>query len=160
MPGKERPCECGCGGTVSGYSYKLKKPNMFIHGHNRRDIKMSDEQKEKIGKANSGRPSWVSGMGGDDAQREASKYNNDKRWTRNLFTELRKGAGFKCEDCGVTHKENPKKIHVHHKDLDPSNNCETNLLVICSKCHRSMHNKIMYENYMESVEVYHRDQRI
>lgn len=47
-------CECGCGTEIT------RKPrpgrlNKFIHGHHRKGIVMTNDQKEKIGVANSGR---------------------------------------------------------------------------------------------------------
>ena len=32
-------------------------------------------------------------------------------------------------------------IHVHHKDLDPGNNIESNLQILCRSCHTKLHNK-------------------
>ncbi|HYE12245.1 MAG TPA: HNH endonuclease signature motif containing protein [Patescibacteria group bacterium] len=40
----------------------------------------------------------------------------------------------KCKCCGET---NLKKLHVHHKDGNRSNNELDNLLFLCSKCHQT-----------------------
>lgn len=39
-----------------------------------------------------------------------------------------------CEACGAT-----GKLHVHHKDEDPSNNDPSNLRTLCPTCHRRSH---------------------
>lgn len=41
-------CECGCGN-------KIKDTLRFIHGHNRKGKKTSEEHKRKIGKSNTGK---------------------------------------------------------------------------------------------------------
>jgi len=39
-----------------------------------------------------------------------------------------------CRKCGST-----KRISIHHVDWNEENNCESNLIVLCSSCHSSVH---------------------
>lgn len=48
-------CACGCGEQITRKA-RPERPNKFIHGHHRRGIVMSEDQKRKIGISNSGRP--------------------------------------------------------------------------------------------------------
>ncbi|MGP9819208.1 HNH endonuclease [Salinarimonas sp. NSM] len=45
-----------------------------------------------------------------------------------------------CEACGAT-----GKLHVHHRDEDPTNNTPSNLRTLCPACHRRSHSP----NFME-----------
>lgn len=40
-----------------------------------------------------------------------------------------------CPKCGRT----DKKIHRHHKDVDPLNNDQSNIEILCSTCHAAEH---------------------
>lgn len=42
-----------------------------------------------------------------------------------------------CEICGT--RESGRRIHVHHRDRDRSNNSEANLQVLCRDCHYRTH---------------------
>ncbi len=46
-----------------------------------------------------------------------------------------------CERCGAVGPE----IHVHHKDQNPYNNKIENLIILCSRCHSSIHG-YLYRN--------------
>ena len=156
MPESERPCECGCGGTVYGMSRHRATPKRFIAGHNRRGATISEEQRKKVGDSNRGRPSWVAGMGQPGDYKEISKYNSNKRWTRNLFKKLKDDACWTCKKCGTDKSMHTRGLHIHHIDFNPLNNDVYNLEVLCVLCHRRVHNKIMYENYLKNMEVCHR----
>jgi hypothetical protein len=39
-----------------------------------------------------------------------------------------------CEECGVT-----RRLHVHHKDRDRTNNDPGNLATLCGSCHLKLH---------------------
>ncbi|WP_369683412.1 HNH endonuclease [Nitrosomonas communis] len=41
-----------------------------------------------------------------------------------------------CEVCGKT-----TSLHVHHVDENPLNNSTSNLMTLCSQCHREAHSK-------------------
>lgn len=40
-----------------------------------------------------------------------------------------------CEVCGSN-----KNVDVHHKDRNPNNNAESNLMLVCRSCHNKIHN--------------------
>lgn len=77
----------------------------------------------------------------------------DFKW-RNLSKKLRKNA--KCEFCGST-----TDLVVHHKNgywqFPDQRYDEDNLVVLCNKCHSTMHNKIKeiteeaFNKYLEAV---------
>ena len=45
---------------------------------------------------------------------------------------------FSCRKCGADLHNNPKYLHVHHKDADKRNNIDSNLESLCIKCHSEM----------------------
>ena len=45
-------------------------------------------------------------------------------------------------DAGVTRVV----LHVHHKDRNPSNNRESNLVCLCLRCHRAKHGRTYEQN--------------
>jgi 5-methylcytosine-specific restriction endonuclease McrA len=53
-------CLCGCGKETKGKWYK---------GHNRRNISLSEDQRQKISIANKGKPSWLKGKHHTEAQK-------------------------------------------------------------------------------------------
>ncbi len=60
-----------------------------------------------------------------------------------IYTSILKDNGVnidKCDICGIT-RENTKKMCVHHKDGNHSNNKFTNLINLCNKCHMEIHYK-------------------
>jgi len=54
------------------------------------------------------------------------------------LSALRKRAeklvGKSCENCGTT-----KRLNVHHVDLNPANNEQSNIMTLCVVCHASWH---------------------
>ena len=66
---------------------------------------------------------------------EYSEYLNSKEWIEKRDVAL-KIADYKCVKCGV--KEN---LHVHHLNYDNVlNESQSDLLVVCKKCHEDIHN--------------------
>jgi len=47
---------------------------------------------------------------------------------------------FTCENCGCMF--NSHNLHLHHKNRNKRNNKETNLILLCSHCHREAHNQL------------------
>src|SRR3989338_7439916 len=43
----------------------------------------------------------------------------------------------KCAICGEV-----EGLHIHHKDKNPTNNREDNLIVLCGVCHKKIHMKV------------------
>jgi len=66
------------------------------------------------------------------------EYPENWKW---LTSQLKKGAGNKCELChaenGQPHWLTNSKVvlTVHHIDSDKSNNTKQNLIVLCQRCH-------------------------
>ena len=62
-------------------------------------------------------------------------------------------ANFACEICGRKPKTNSiygsnkviielKHFRVHHQDQNKSNNCLSNLIFVCMKCHGKLHREL------------------
>tara|TARA_Y100000768_G_scaffold26629_1_gene17949 strand:+ start:3106 stop:4587 length:1482 start_codon:yes stop_codon:yes gene_type:complete len=52
-----------------------------------------------------------------------------------ISTSYREKMNWTCEICNTRYKTNKRGLHTHHKDGDPSNNNESNLIALCKKCH-------------------------
>lgn len=65
-------CKCGCGKRVA------KKGNKFIRGHNSKGIKISEETKRKISKANSGSNNGMFGKHHTTGSKEKISKNNNQ----------------------------------------------------------------------------------
>jgi 5-methylcytosine-specific restriction endonuclease McrA len=61
---------------------------------------------------------------------------------RAQYRQSRKAVADKCEICART----GTTLHVHHKDENPMNNAESNLMTLCGSCHRRAHSP----NYTET----------
>lgn len=48
------------------------------------------------------------------------------------------GGIWACLECNAT-REDGVQLHIHHKDQDHSNNEFSNLVCLCSKCHKDLH---------------------
>ena len=57
-----------------------------------------------------------------------------------------------CEICGAM-----GKLHVHHKDSNPRNNSASNLMTLCSSCHRRCHSQNFTETGEQRVPCLHCD---
>lgn len=51
-----------------------------------------------------------------------------------LYFRSRKLRGDHCEECGAT-----ERLHLHHVDMDPSNNAPSNRMTLCASCHQKWH---------------------
>jgi hypothetical protein len=56
--------------------------------------------------------------------------------SRGLFTRLLVRSRGNCENCNVYLRD--KKVEVHHKNYDPTDPRETNLMVLCRDCHKKL----------------------
>lgn len=65
--------------------------------------------------------------------------------TQRKIIETQRGKPFNkivCDICGGTDTAKDKRrLSVHHKDGDKSNNNPENLAVLCHRCHRRVHNR-------------------
>lgn len=56
-------------------------------------------------------------------------------------TAMQMFVSFKiCQKCG----KEANRVHIHHKDRDTDNNTLGNLMVLCAKCHKGQHLKLIY----------------
>lgn len=53
-----------------------------------------------------------------------------------------------CELCRKTFF----RANIHHKDGNHNNNRKNNLIVLCSRCHRKVHNKKKHLSYISWKE--------
>ena len=62
-------------------------------------------------------------------------------FTRNVYRRIAIAMhGARCCFCGYS--DFPEAIETHHRDMDRTNNNKDNLFVLCSNCHRIIHNRI------------------
>ncbi|MHB8490603.1 MAG: HNH endonuclease signature motif containing protein [Solirubrobacteraceae bacterium] len=74
------------------------------------------------------KPTW---KGGD------SRYGFG--FTAKFKALIRERDGNRCQECGALQADVRYTLHVHHKDFDGKNNDPTNLMTVCSPCHRRIH---------------------
>lgn len=79
-------------------------------------------------------PAWKGGI----AQWE---YSHD--WKR-VARQIRKRDNYTCRKCGEAFPKSSKSLHVHHIDLDRSNNNPDNLITLCAACHSKAHVEIRH----------------
>lgn len=63
--------------------------------------------------------------------------------------EILTQANNQCELCN-----SGERLHIHHKDLDKSNNTQENAQVLCQKCHTRLHKRIMVKHMWEMADTY------
>jgi len=73
--------------------------------------------------------------GGTGIPFENTKYGTE--FTKELKEQVRKRDNYKCQICGVTQNEIPRKLSVHHIDYDKLNCTLNNLVSLCQSCHMS-----------------------
>ena len=62
---------------------------------------------------------------------------------KKLKEEIRRRDKYICQECGKTQEqsliETNRKLDVHHRDGDDTNNAEENMTTLCCSCHRKLH---------------------
>lgn len=77
---------------------------------------------------------------------------------REIATQAKRQANWKCEKCGGDFEENRKFLHCHHVDSMRTNNRSSNLKVLCIRCHanepnhRHLTNTPTYKEYEERYD--------
>ncbi len=108
-------CKCGCGGIVA-WNRRKDRWNRYINGHY--------TQRESQG------PTWIDG-------RSYRGYPPD--WSE-IATSIRRRDNWTCQDCETQIPKRSGRLHVHHIDRDTMNSASSNLVALCSSCHRRRHN--------------------
>lgn len=70
---------------------------------------------------NEGNPKWRDG---------------ERRWMRIRY--MHENRIKECATC----KKHTKDLQVHHKDVNPKNNVDSNLVVLCHSCHVRLHKQL------------------
>ena len=82
--------------------------------------------------------------------------NEEDRKTSNGFMKARIWGrdGRLCKRCGkVLYLSLNPKGHVHHIDINRENNKATNLVLLCSSCHKKLHNLYMSDQLKYTLEL-------
>ncbi len=143
-----RRCKCGCGGIT-------KQGNKYIHGHNRRGIKLSEKTKYNMSLAHVGnshseetkkkislilmgkKPSDESKLKMSISHMKCRTDGYCDAWyDKEYKNDLRKDV---CSDCGMTTEESLQKwgskLSLHHKDGNKENCYPNNIDTLCISCH-------------------------
>ena len=82
---------------------------------------------------------------------ERSKYPDD--WA-DIALLIKIKADWRCEVCGAEHNPDiPGQIlTVHHKDGDPMNCSDENLIAACQRCHLKMEAQLRKRKKKELIE--------
>lgn len=59
---------------------------------------------------------------------------NNNNWKGGVAAYRNRLEKVECEICGST-----ENLLIHHRDHDRSNNAESNLMVLCKRCHQEHH---------------------
>lgn len=61
-----------------------------------------------------------------------------------IASRIKRRAGWQCEKCGIAHNKYIRGhvLTVHHKDCNPANNSDGNLIALCAECHLREHARI------------------
>ncbi len=71
-----------------------------------------------------------------------------KEFSVRLKKKILKLHNYSCSTCGHDGKE--RRLEVHHKDKDKTNNKESNLTVLCRTCHNKLHKFGKYKRRSEN----------
>lgn len=71
-------------------------------------------------------------------QRQRERFHKKYKRKNWVYSKYRKDY---CEYCGNKKLDTKLTFVVHHKDGDPINNHPSNLVTLCHRCHKLVHNK-------------------
>lgn len=95
---------------------------------------ISKTMKEKYKRGEIKSQFYIDGRWKKDPNSMYNQYGGD--FTEELKQKIRLRDNWTCQLCSKL-----RSVHVHHIDLNKLNNHETNLIVLCSKCHAKHHHK-------------------
>lgn len=72
----------------------------------------------------------------NDFVAEQKRLKPRKSISSGLLKRLMARAQGKCENCGKDLYN--EKINIHHKNYEPTDNRESNLMVVCFPCHKKL----------------------
>lgn len=112
---------------------ELVNPGQFSSEASKRLLghTVSDETRKKISIAHTGKSKW-DGFVYDD------RYPGFSKW---LKKKIRERDNYTCQICKKD-LHGQKNSRVHHIDGDKKNPDENNLILVCTKCHVSIHSKM------------------
>jgi len=133
----------------------IKGKNNFWWGKHR-----SEELKEKISKANKGKPCWSKGLTSETDNRILVAENHP-RWlggisfepygiefNDKLKAQIRARDSNRCQLCKIY--EDGKCHDIHHRDYNKQNNKSENLITLCHSCHsKTNSNREYWQNYFK-----------
>jgi hypothetical protein len=146
-------CKCGCGQPVEWLRQKDRWAR-YIKGHytqkgeqnqrwNGGFVKLICEQCSKEyevepHKVKRSRYCSPDCMG---IAKRSPHYEGRERWIKwnAVRARIRKRDNWTCQKCGFYGKGIKRAIHVHHKDENPTNNKDDNLICLCARCHLKAH---------------------
>lgn len=66
-----------------------------------------------------------------------------------IANRIKQKAGYKCQHCGKHHEPPHVVLTVHHKDGNPQNNNDSNLIALCRTCHLREQRKLQAYLYLK-----------
>jgi len=124
---------------------KLSKEHKLNIGKAGKGKKRTQESKLKISLAKLGdkNPSWNGG---------SSFGEYSLNFTNILKEKIRKRDNYICQRCGISQKDNGRKLPIHHIDYNKDNCDENNLITLCNSCHsKTNHNRSLWKQLLTMV---------
>ena len=130
--------------------YNVKGKNNPMYGKQHSDLTRMKIAKKRIGSKASmiTRSNMSLQRGGTGIPYEITEYGAE--FDNALKEQVRMRDGYKCKICGCSQLENNRQLDVHHKDYNKQNNLLTNLISLCTICHRKTNwNRKYWFNYFK-----------
>lgn len=144
-----RPCECGCGQQVSGFS-KGRRQRRFVNGHNARGMKRSAAARQRMSVARTAawateRVRWPLGTRSHNSDGYITVKVGQGKWVLQHRVLMAQMMGRPLE----------KEEVVHHIDCNKGNNTVTNLYLCRDKSHHAKVHASLDAAVMELMKAGH-----